>query len=182
MPLREQQNLLTRLYTDAAIRASFFAEPARVGPEFGLEESESLELAAVSRQELDFFADSLVAKRRREVERLIPSTVGPLGGDFQELFTEFAARFVPHGHLKHLEDAIAFCDWLRGRPVRKDVHSAAAFDSARLDFHGFRRRFRVCVGAGNGAENSRPKAAVWLRTGRGHRFFTVPLPRFLFRT
>jgi hypothetical protein len=63
MGLAQIQQVLARLYTDAALRERFFADPQRTGAELGLDAGEVHQLAHLSVQQVTFFARSLQRKR-----------------------------------------------------------------------------------------------------------------------
>ena len=184
--LKEQQNFLARLYTDEALRRRFFAGPAIVGAEFGLTPAETEELAAVLPEELDFFAQSLYWKRLREVEKLLPLTRRVVGADFKDHFRAFADGFNPGSVKKHLEDALAFAEFLETREINDYGRAAARFEGARLAFFGYERRLvwrrlaydarEIAAAAENGTLDTvkkRMKIAVWVRYGQRIRHFFI---------
>jgi hypothetical protein len=186
MSLVEQQNFLARLYTEENLRRSFLAEPAKIGAENDLSETEIAELAAIIPAELNFFADSLVWKRLREAEKLLPLVKKALGADFEKYFRRFANQFLPKTIKKHLEDATEFCSFLRSSEIepgwKKDL---AKFEQARLHFNAGGERFVLRTFdydirqiareiAGGNAPADFPKRrtrAVWLRAGSRTKFF-----------
>src|SRR5262245_49419326 len=97
MGLAEIQGVLARLYVDPVLRERFFAEPAAVGAELGLDAEEARGLACVSRRQVDQFADSLRRKRRAQVRRAIPMAARALGGRFAEFFERYAVESEPRG-------------------------------------------------------------------------------------
>ena len=187
MGLREQQNLLARLYTDSEIRSEFTAEPERIGAEFELNESEIFDLSALAESEVKWFADSLFWKRFREVEKLLPTSSWMIGKDFEPFFREFSSAFNPRSVKKHLEDALAFSRWLlkggRLEPVAADV---LKFESTRLRHNAEEKAFSICDLAHDvrpvfdfghpGCEQeiqTRRSFAIWVRIGRRTRFFFI---------
>jgi hypothetical protein len=142
MSLLNQQNFLARLYTDENLRRSFLSEPAKIGRQNDLSESEIAELAAIIPAELNFFAESLYWKRLREVEKFLPLTKKAMAGDFEKYFREFANQFLPKTIKKHLEDAIEFCAFLQNSGIswKKDL---SKFEQARLIFNSNTKNF-VC--------------------------------------
>ncbi len=108
MGLAKLQGVLARLYTDAGLRERFFADPQTVGEALGLSDEESQQLAQLSAQQVNFFADSLKRKRLNEACKLMPLTHRVLGKRFGALFRRYADTHVPRGTKKHLEDALAF--------------------------------------------------------------------------
>jgi hypothetical protein len=113
MGLAEIQGALARMYVDAALRDRFFADPAGVGTELGLDAEEARGLAGVSRRQVEQFAGSLRRKRREQVRRIIPIAARALGHRFGGLFERYVAESVPRGSKADLDDAIGFVDALR---------------------------------------------------------------------
>ncbi len=114
MGLAETQKFLARLYTSAALRERFSADPLQVGKEFGLSADEAQQLGQTSARALDFFADTLLSKRLREVVKLMPLTHAELRQNFASYFKQYAAETpIPEGGKKHLEDALAFAEYLQ---------------------------------------------------------------------
>ncbi len=136
MSLQKQQNLLAKLYTDAEFRRAFLSEPAKIGAENDLSESEIAEIADIMPEELNFFAESLFWKRLREVEKFLPFTKKALGEDFTNNFREFSRFFNPQTIKKHFEDALGFAEFLQKKPIEpvwaKDL---AKFERLRLIFN-----------------------------------------------
>jgi hypothetical protein len=113
MGLTEVQGVLARLFVDPALRQRFFADPAAVGAELGLNVAEAQGLACVSRRQVDQFADSLRRKRRDQVRRVVPMAARALGPRFAELFERHATESPPRGSKADLDDAAAFVETLR---------------------------------------------------------------------
>ena len=116
MGLIEIQVGLARLYTDAALRERFAATPLAVGRELGLDAAEATQLAQLSTAQLNRFANSLLAKRRHEVAKLLPLTCQLLGANFAALFERHADASLSAGSKKHLADALNFDEFLRSLP------------------------------------------------------------------
>ncbi|HEY8560692.1 MAG TPA: hypothetical protein VIL74_09980 [Pyrinomonadaceae bacterium] len=186
MSLKEQQNLLAKLYTDAEFRRAFLSEPEKIGVESGLSADEIREIAEIMPEELHFFADSLVWKRLGEAEKFLPLTRRVLGEDFTGNFREFSQTYNPRTVKKHFEDALAFCRFLQTRKIPGPAKCAAKFEAAKLEFFGFEKRIAVCrldydvrsfsgAHANPAAENHEKtkKIAVWLRTGKRIRHFFI---------
>jgi hypothetical protein len=146
MGLQEQQNLLAKLYVDPDFRIAFMADPVAIGSAVGLTENESAEIAAVSADEIELFADSLYWKRLHEVEKLLPITARVLGVEFRNHFRIFAAGVNHRSIRKHLDDAIEFCRFLSQIPeIMPVVRDAAKFERAKLEFFGRNRRLAFVV-------------------------------------
>lgn len=184
MSLLDVQNFTARLYTDEMLRREFLLAPEKVGKNNNLTEKEIVELAAVFPEELNSFADSLVWKRLREVEKLLPLTRKILEKNFERLFREFARRFTPASIKKHLEDAIAFADFLQTEEVEPFwARDAAKFERAQLEFNNFGGRFVYEIfdcdikefirrnASAPGAIRKKKTLAIWIRFGSKTRNF-----------
>jgi len=185
MSLREQQNFLAKLYTDEQFRRAFLSEPAKIGKENYLNESEIIEIAEMLPEEISFFAESLFRKRLREVEKFLPLTQKVLSEDFQKFFREFSQNYNPQTVKKHLEDAIEFCNYLRKSDFVSEVSkNAAKYEQAKLTFYGCGKQFMVCKLSNDVREISKQivitsgfnmkrktKFAVWLRLGKKIKHF-----------
>ncbi|HWE37279.1 MAG TPA: hypothetical protein VG406_11990 [Isosphaeraceae bacterium] len=196
MGLAESQALLARLLVDAALRERFVADPTGVAAAFGLDAEEASGLARASADQVAWFADSLVRKRRGAVAKCLPLTRRALGGDrFDSLFRRHAAAFIPGGVARHRDDAIAFADLL-GRV--EDIATTWLGDLVRLEAASLRasepvRRWSQCRlrhrpdavlrAALDGADpppRPCPCLIVWFRTtrrGRLRRLVLAP-PRW----
>lgn len=188
MSLSEQQNFLARLYTDENLRCAFLREPEKIGAENDLSESEAAELAQIIPAELNFFADSLVWKRLREVEKFLPLARKVLDESFEKHFREFAQIYNPQSIKKHLEDALEFCSFLQKVEISplwaKDLIN---FEQARLAFNSNEKNFvfrkfdfdirkilREISREGAKPQSDFPKRrtfAVWLRFGNRTKYF-----------
>ncbi|NEU71037.1 hypothetical protein PI95_000210 [Hassallia byssoidea VB512170] len=111
MGLAQTQQVLAQLYTNTNFRERFFANPEAVGTELKLSDDEAQQLAQSARQ-INIFANSLKWKRLGEVRELLPRTSKVLGKDFTALFWQYAETYLPQGIKKHLQDAIAFANFL----------------------------------------------------------------------
>ncbi len=133
MGLAEIQSVLARLYVDPTLRDRFFADPAAVGAELGLNAEEALGLACVSRRQVEQFADALRHKRRDQVRRVIPLAAQAMGGRFAELFERYARESPPRGSKPDLDDAVAFVEALSRWPCQVEVEPQWASDLARYE-------------------------------------------------
>lgn len=164
MSLLEQQNFLARVYTDENLRRVFLAEPQKIGEKNDLTESEINEILEIFPDEINAFAESLIWKRLREVEKILPLTKQNLGANFTELFREFAPTFNSTSVKRHLEDALEFAKFLQRKniaPLAKDI---AKYELAKLVFYALRknlvvRRFNFDVQT----EQPKKHLKIWLR-------------------
>jgi hypothetical protein len=180
MPLQEQQNLLARLYTDNSYRAEFLKEPSSFGESIGIPPEEAAALADVAACEVEWFAESLVSKRLREVRKMLPLTAQELGArEFDRRFREFCEGYSPTGVKKHLEDSLAFTKTLTGDPsVGSSERVMARFESARLTHNAFGRRVSFCLLRSDprrmtdSASSMRPRGlGIWVAIGGWSRIF-----------
>jgi hypothetical protein len=156
------------------LRQKFLSEPEKIGHEFDLTEKEISELASVLPDELNLFAESLLFKRLREVEKLLPRTKQFLSADFEKYFREFSTTFLPASIKKHLEDAVQFCEFLIKQKIKDaSLKDLIRYEQANLIFNGygkrflFRRfRFDVREFSRKGSKAQRKSAfAIWFRIG-----------------
>lgn len=183
MSLREQQNILARLYADPQFRDAFFSQPETIGREGGLDESEIADILAAAGDELRFFSESLVWKRFREVEKMLSITRPLMGDEFQAAFFDFAPIFNPQGVRKHYEDAVEFCRFIEaGDRFLEPVKDAARYDRTRLVFFNDGRRIALCRRRADVEHDSAGRVksrrqwlgfAVWFRLGRRVFHFKV---------
>jgi len=168
MSLLDVQNFTARIYTDEALRREFFLAPERIGKENNLTDRETAELAAVYPEELNLFAESLVWKRLREVEKLLPLTLRHSGENFENYFRNFSQNFNPQSVKKHLEDAIHFCNYLQiSESIAELVRNAAKFEQSKLEFWALNKRlivrfFDFDVETGKVKKHFK----IWLRFGK----------------
>jgi hypothetical protein len=146
MGLQEQQNVLARLFTDPEYRIAFLSDPEGIGNEAGISSDEISDIAGILPEELSFFSDSLVWKRRREVEKFLPLVRRALGDDFDRAFREFSASFNPRSVKKHLEDAIEFCKFLAdSHKFGLLARDSAKFEGTKLEFLGSKKFYASCL-------------------------------------
>jgi len=197
MELILTQKILARLYTDAALREQFLADPRSVQEEFGLTGAELHSLTRLPQAQLEYFAASLVRKRAREVSKLLPVTARAMGGAFEPAFHSFAERFRPAGIKKHCDDAVTFAVFLRkwareGALAPRWLGDLASYEAANLEATHSTRRFTATFLQYAVAETvalaarwnylpsveARQAIAVWFRLSRwsGVWHFTLPLP------
>jgi hypothetical protein len=129
MDLIAIQRALVKLYTDKKAREQFATDPVAVGLRLGLSSADAAVLAKTPKQELEWFAGSLVIKRRGEVEKLMPATTKVVGAPFRELFQEFADRGTPDGVHKHITDASAFAAFLGRNGDKPWIADLAKFEA-----------------------------------------------------
>jgi hypothetical protein len=112
MGLAQVQAALARLYTDAAWRASFLADPEAAGATLGLAAAEARQLAGLAPAQVELVAGSLRRKRLTEVVKLLPLSHRALGPRFAALFWRHADAYLPRGTKRHRADALAFTAYL----------------------------------------------------------------------
>lgn len=149
MGLREIQRVLAQLYTNAALREGFFADPQAVGEELGLSAAEVQQVAQLSAQQVNLFANSLHGKRLGEVCKLLPLTYRALGKHFALLFRRYAETYVPKGIKKQRDDAISFATFVEQVARVEDIEPAWAmevlrYEKADLMAGSVTRRLMVC--------------------------------------
>ena len=146
MGLAEMQKTLARLYTDAAVRERFFGDPLKVGRELGLDDAEASLLARLSASEVKRFSESLHNKRLSGVAKLLPLTQRALRGRFNAHFMRYADENRSEGVGQHLDDALAFAEYLTAKLREERMGSGwtldlLRFESARVSAANPTRRF-----------------------------------------
>lgn len=171
MALQQQQDLLARLYTDPNVRQQFLNEPSSFADDLGLSDEDAEALAKAAGYEVNWFADSLVNKRLREVRKLLPISERVIGRDeFERRFREFAAGFAPTTVKKHLEEALAFAEVL----FTDDRIDLARFESRRLRHGAVGQRISGCL-LRNDPRSSDVYSGFgfWIAVGAWSRIFFV---------
>jgi hypothetical protein len=133
MGLGEIQRVLAQLYTNAALRERFFADPQAVGEELGLSDAEVQQVAQLSTQQVNLFANSLHSKRFGEVCKLLPLTYRVLGKHFVLLFRRYAETYIPQGIKKHRDDAISFATFVEQVAHAGDIETAWVIEVLRYE-------------------------------------------------
>ncbi len=194
MGLAQMQEVLARIYTDAELRAQFLADPTTAGAALGLTALEASQLASVSAEQVNRFAQSLGRKRADEVRSLLPFTCRALGKTFDRLFAVHANRFCPRGIRKDRDDAIAFASFLLPKSCSEKVPSSvldiARYETADLkarqssvrvvvrvfrhDVRQLIRRMQEGIQLANTA--FRPTVGVWMRFGSTVRLCYAVIP------
>lgn len=183
MTLRQQQDLLARLYTDAVFRARFLSEPSYFAARFGLVVGEAEALAKAAADEFNWFSDSLLNKRLREVAKMLPLTAQHIGQEeFGRKFLRFAQEFQPLSVKKHLEDALSFADTLSGDILlNDDQRNVVRFESRRLRHSALDRRLSFCLlrfdprrNIGRTTHKSSRSMGLWVAIGGWSRIFFRP--------
>jgi hypothetical protein len=186
MGLAQTQQVLAQLYTNTEFRERFFANPQAVGGELGLSCDEAQQLAQVSVQEVNIFANSLKWKRLGEIRDLLPRTAKALGKNFNTLFWRYAQTYLPTGVKKHREDAIAFANFINNVAQNENLEPTwlgdlVRYERAWLLAYEPVSRFNICWfrHAIHSDFNAQPTLAIWLRlSGRSQlRHFILTLPK-----
>lgn len=178
MSLREQQNSLARLYTDNEFRSEFLRNPSSFAEVLGVSPEEADGLAAAAG--VEWFSETLMSKRVREVRKMLPMSEQELGAkEFARRFREFSERFAPTSVKKHLEDSLAFAWTLMEDPsVAGSERSVVRFESSRLRHNAFEKRFSFCLlrydpsrVSGYTTYEKPPGFGVWIAIGGWSRIF-----------
>lgn len=109
----EIQNILNELYTIKNSRELFKQnKTAFLDRHKSLDDKTVAFINELKIEQIEFFANSLLAKRRHAVIDLMPYSYNHLKESFSKQFDAFAETFLPLGTHKHHEDGIAFCNYL----------------------------------------------------------------------
>lgn len=167
MSLLEQQNLLTRLYVDENLRRAFLSDPSAVAEPFGLSDAEIEEISSILPGEIDHFADSLMRKRMREVEKMLPLTRSALQESFETHFIGYTAVTPSSLEISRAEDVLEFCRYLE-KEAKGPVRDAARFEEAKHRFYSGKRHFlvrRFDHDVRKGSLAPRRTYCLWIRIG-----------------
>lgn len=148
---------LARLLSDASLRRDFARDPVEVAHGLDVAETHRVAFCSLRAEQLEAQARVLLDKRFHAVADLLPRTMMRLGDDARALFDAHALSFWPTGHRRHLEDAVAFTEFVISRhPMFVDVA-----EINRLRFLKCDGRIRLHF-AGVRVPGSRPRRAVQL--------------------
>lgn len=125
MRLAELQNLVVALYLSSDERAAWARDPDAVACAYGVDADGMAALGGVPLADLEFYARSLLAKRRKEAAALLPLAAAAAGDAFGRRFHRYAATCVPAGPKLHVADLLAF--------ARSVAHDPASMASQTLD-------------------------------------------------
>jgi len=165
---------LVRLVTDPEYRNEFLNKPGEIGNEAGISSDELEDIVAILPSELNFFSNSLIWKRQREVKKKLPLVHSILSTDFESAFQEFAGKYNPKMVNNHLEDAMEFCKFLERRHDSADsVKDAAKFERTKLEFFGFAKKLSICFSAHDFRGLSSLPARSEIRSLKKRRSFAV---------
>jgi hypothetical protein len=173
MSLLETQNFLARIYTDENLRREFLSAPEKVGRDNALTEDEICEIIEIFPDEINAFAESLIRKRLREVEKLLPLTRSYLNADFETHFREFAPTFNSRSVKRHLEDALNFTNYLQtAKTVSDIVKNTAKYECAKLEFYALNKNIVIRTFDFDTESGDRKKHfKIWLRIGKRELVF-----------
>ena len=191
MDLKEIQQALARLYTDATLRERFQRDPDQAAQEEGWEQSTVAYLARVSACRMGQFARQLKGKRLGEVRDLLPRTAEALGGRFTDLFLVYADTSVLSGVHKHRDDARDFAVWALRHPAECPLspceRDLLRYESIWLQAGPGAFHFRVArflhpvhslpirsAGLATAETTRRPTLVIWLRTSTKYHCLALP--------
>ena len=117
MELKKTQALLARLYTDEPFRKAFIADPAQAAAEYKLNYAELDQLAELAVGPAKTFSFALIRKRFGQIVNHLPATRRVLRRQTWDAFRAFAGQYNPKGIGRHLDDAIAFANFLGGKQI-----------------------------------------------------------------
>jgi hypothetical protein len=168
MSLLETQNFLARIYTDENLRREFLSAPEEIGKQNALSKPEIVEILEIFHEEINAFAESLVWKRLREVEKLLPLSREKLNTEFVYYFRRFAPTFNSRSVRKHLDDAVCFAKYLQNCETVSDiVKNAAKYECAKLEFYALNKHIVIKYFNFDVQSGARKKhLKIWLRIGK----------------
>lgn len=146
MGYAELQSALARLCTDPTLRSKVRDDPEGFAQILSLDANDLRMLERFAFPQVEAFARGLIAKRRGEVADLLPLTCRALGHDrLRSLFARHAERYQPTGVKKHLDDALAFAEYLRRSSIAEPrwLRDLVRFESDGLLMSSGRRRLAI---------------------------------------
>ncbi len=100
---------LARLLSDASLREAYRQDRRGTAARLAVRAADRSGFLSLDPGLLDRQADTLLNKRLHEVRRLLPETFTRMGAEAPSLFRTYAQTRWPVGHMRHLDDAVAFC-------------------------------------------------------------------------
>ncbi len=159
-----------RLLSDRQLRASFRRDPGATARSSGLRDTDLAIANEIDADDLEAQAETLITKRMRAVEQLLPFTWDRVGDDAAEHFRDYAQTSWPAGHRHHLLDAAGFCEHLR----RHRIPSVCRAEANLARFAGGTARLRLHL-VGNLCIDGRRRPGLqvlYRRSGRVRQFVT----------
>lgn len=147
MPVLNYQDILNTICTQSKARLLFFDHRAQFYVDYNVNDEQLiLFFNQLNKAQVNFFSQSLLAKRKHAVMDLLPLTTKILDNKFHEIFNEFAQKFVPDGIHKHHIDAIHFCRFLKNKNdlrLNKIINSVIHFENDLIQSFLKPRRFSL---------------------------------------
>ena len=103
---------LGRLLSSHALRTQFAESAESVAELLNVCATERPAFVLLDLEQVMAQARILIDKRWHEIRKLAPKTVSGLGPDGKEMFDFFADHYWPEGHLRHVQDAHQFFQFL----------------------------------------------------------------------
>ncbi len=100
---------LARLLSDASLREAYRQDRRGTAAHLAVRAADRSSFLSLDPDLLDRQADTLLNKRLHEVRRLLPDTFTRVGAEAPSLFRTYAQTRWPVGHMRHVDDAVAFC-------------------------------------------------------------------------
>ena len=108
---------IAKLLSSHDLRSQFEQAPALVAQQIGISSEDFEAFVALSPDQLDRQANTLLNKRWHEVRRLVPLTIDSLGREAVEVFRFYATNDWPIGHRRHPVDAFRFLQFLMANRI-----------------------------------------------------------------
>lgn len=177
------QRFLAQLSSDPELRNRFCADAQNTAREFALASRDAISLSALSAEQVNFFADSLIGKRLRAAGELLPLTKRALRGRFSDLFRPYAENRRLFGNKPYENDAVGFCAFLKKSAklelrqvdwgqdaMRFDIaHLRAGLSSPIFSLTLLRYPVHAMLHDAKPMPSMRPRLTlvIWLRCARG---------------
>ena len=108
-------SLLARLLSDSALRREFARDSILVAKKLTSDPALQQTIVGLDLECLNRQALTLLRKRWFEISQVLPVTCAELGKQGWPLFVEYAEKHWPEGHLRHVDDALKFGQFLEKR-------------------------------------------------------------------
>ncbi len=164
---------LTRLLSNAALRAEFKSNRDITAASLIEDTAERALLLQLSDAEIDAQADALLNKRAGQVAGFLPMTWEQLGTAAARTFREYACDSAwPQTHRRHQLDAIGFAEWLE----QKNAPELVRHELRRAQFAVGDKKVSVCLVNHPSVPITARGVLILRRTTTGTRSWRIWLP------
>lgn len=141
MSIAEIQACLARLYIDDSFRKIFFLEPDKAISDYKLTEQEKDAVKGIDHKMLDYFANSLIAKRGKSFQSAYPLLYQLIGPEFNRYFKRFYHLFPAKPKEAFLHQILSFGEFMEQSLAGDEDVPPYASDLARYERFCYSGRF-----------------------------------------